>query len=180
MAVEERCYLVHFDDGQERECASNILKVDSSSASIHPDMSLPIHEVVQNVWTVEEADGNPDVLDSEEAEDMPNVRSKEEEAEAAEEEQNTMESETDAEANEVPSAVENVIEGTEGNEAVQNNNAASGDVHDLDSRMPGQLPTEASATVKDYHWIKKAARRQQRKKPQVTVTSRMWKAVDSH
>jgi hypothetical protein len=91
------------------------------------------------------------VLDSEEAEDMPNVRSKEEEAEAAEEEQNTMESETDAEANEVPSAVENVIEGTEGNEAVQNNNAASGDVHDLDSRMPGQLPTEASATVNDYH-----------------------------
>jgi hypothetical protein len=178
-AVGERCYLVHFDDGQERECASNILKVESSSASIPLDMPLPTREVVQSVTTVEKAAGNPDVLDSEEAKDMLDVRPEEEEAEAAEVPDNAMEVEADT----APGAVENGIEGTEGNEAVQNNNAAegtegngvnSGDIHDPDGRMPGQLPTEASATVKDYHSIKKAANEKIAALvgSEVTVTSR--------
>jgi hypothetical protein len=187
-AVGERCYLVHYDDGQERECASNILKVESSTASIPPDMPLPICEVVRDFSAVEEAAGDPDALDSEEAEDMPDIRPEEEEAEAAAEEQNPMETEDDAEANVAPSAVDNVIEGTEGNgEAVQNNNEAPGDVHDPNGRMPEQLPMEASATVKDYHSIKKAAKEKNAALvgSEVTVTSRKngsltWKVVESH
>ncbi len=49
-----------------------------------------------------------------------------------------METEADAEANVAPSAVGDAIEGTEGNkEAVQNNNEASGEVHDPNGRMLG-------------------------------------------
>jgi hypothetical protein len=118
------------------------------------------------VTTVEEAAGNPDVLDSEEVKDMPDVRPEEEEAEAAEVPENAMEVEVEAET--APGAVENGIEGTKGNEAVQNNNAAegtegnganSGDVHDPDGRIPGQLPSETSATVKDHHSFKKGSKR---------------------
>jgi hypothetical protein len=168
----------------KRECASNILKVESSTASIPPDMPLPIREVVRDVSAVEEAAGDPDALDSE----MPDIRPEEEEAEAAAEEQNAMETEDDAEANVAPSAADNVIEGTEGNgEAVQNNNEAPGDVHDPNGRMPGQLPTEASATVKDYYSIKKAAKEKIAALvgSEVTITSRKngsltWKVVESH
>jgi len=170
-AVGERRYLVHFDDGQERECPSNVLKVESASASIPPDMPLPIREVIQNVSVVEDAAGNPDLLDSEEAEDMPHVRPEEEEAEAAEEEQHAMESE--AEANEADG--NEAVGFNEEDQGVQNNNAASGAVvHDLDGRMQGQLPTEASATVKDYHSIKKAAKEKiaALTGSEVTVTSR--------
>ena len=183
-AVGERRYLVHFDDGQERECPSNVLKVESASTSIPPDMPLPIREVIQNVSVVEDAAGNPDLLDSEDAEDMPDVRPEEEEAEAAEEEQHAMESE--AEANKANG--NEALGFNEEDQGVQNNNAASGAVvHDPDGRMQGQLPTEASATVKDYHSIKKAAKEKiaALAGSEVTVTSRKngsltWKVVESH
>ncbi len=53
--------------------------------------------------------------------------------------------------------------------------------------MPGQLPTEASATVKDYHSIEKAVKEKiaAHVGSEVTVTSRKngsltWKVVDCH
>ena len=124
------------------------------------------------------------MLDSEDAEDMPDVRPEEEEAEAAEEEQHAMESE--AEANKADG--NEAVGFNEEDQGVQNNNAASGAVvHDPDGRMPGQLPTEASATVKDYHSIKKAAKEKiaALAGSEVTVTSRKngsltWKVVESH
>jgi hypothetical protein len=56
-AIGEKCYLVRFDDGQEKECSSNILKVESSSANLSPDMLLPVHEVTRDMSAVEEAAG---------------------------------------------------------------------------------------------------------------------------
>jgi hypothetical protein len=90
-AIGEKCYLVRFDDGQEKECSSNILKVESSSASLPPDMPLPVREVTRDMSAVEEAAGDPDVLDGEEVEDMPAIRPEEEDAEAADEEGNPFE-----------------------------------------------------------------------------------------
>jgi hypothetical protein len=169
-AAGERCNLVRFDDGQEKECSSNILKVESLSASLPPDIPLPACNVIRDVSAVEEAAGDPDVLDNEEVKDMPAIRPEEEDVETAEEEDNQVETD----AVEVPS------EGAEVNEdAVPNNNAEAlqqngeitlpnntaealqnnNDVHDPNGRMPKQLPTEASA---NYHSIKK----QQRKKLQ--------------
>jgi hypothetical protein len=40
-AVGERRYLVRFNNGEEKECASNILKVESALASLPPDMPMP-------------------------------------------------------------------------------------------------------------------------------------------
>ena len=151
----------------------NTLKVESLSASLPPDIPLPACNVIRDVSAVEEAAGDPDVLDNEEVKDIPAIRPEEEDVETAEEEDNQVETD----AVEVPS------EGAEVNEdAVPNNNAEAlqqkgeitlpnntaealqnnNDVHDPNGRMPKQLPTEASAKVKDYHSIKK----QQRKKLQ--------------
>jgi hypothetical protein len=70
----ERCYLVHFDDGQEKECSFNISKVESFSSSLPLDIPLPAHDVVWDISAVEKASGDPDVLDNEEVEDMPAIR----------------------------------------------------------------------------------------------------------
>jgi hypothetical protein len=70
--------LVHFDDGQEKECSLNILKVESLFSSLPLDIPLPAHDVVWNISAVEEASGDPDVLDNEEVEDMPAIRLEEE------------------------------------------------------------------------------------------------------
>jgi hypothetical protein len=139
-AKGEKCYLVCFDDGQEKECSSNILKVESLSASLPPDMLLPVREVTWDVSAVEESAGDPDKLDNEEAEDMPAIRPEEEDAEAAEEEPNALETDANVEVNVAPTAVNNLVGGIEGNkEAVQNNSEVSGDVHDPNGRMPGQI-----------------------------------------
>ncbi len=83
--------MVHFDNGEERECASNVLKVESSLASIPPDIPLPVREPIRGVIAIHEAAGDPEVQDAEETEDMPTVRPEEEDAEAAEEQSNEIE-----------------------------------------------------------------------------------------
>ena len=172
-AMGEKCYLVRFDDGQEKECSSNILKVESSSASLPPDMPLPVREVTRDMSAVEEAAGDPDVLDGEEVEDMPAIRPEEEDAEAADEEGNPFE--TDVPNNDAEDDV-----------AMPNRNAEN-EIHDPNGRMPGQLPTEASSVVKDYHSIKRAAKEKIAALvgTEVTVTSRKngclrWTVVDCH
>jgi hypothetical protein len=90
-AVGERCYLVHFDDGEEKECASNVLKVESALVSLPPDMPLPAVTTVRESRAFEEAEGDPDLPDADKAEDLPTLRPEEEEAEVAEEERNEIE-----------------------------------------------------------------------------------------
>jgi hypothetical protein len=179
-AVGERCYLVGFDDGQEKECSSNILKVESVSASLLPDIPVPARDVLRDVSAAEEAAGTLDVLDNEKVEDMPDIRPEEEYAEAAEKEDNSL----DMDAVEVPSEGGEVNEDTAPNnnaEALQQNgeiaipeSTAEQNIHEPNGRMPGQLPTEASATVKDYYSIKKAAKEKIAALvgTEVTVTSR--------
>ena len=75
-AIEERHYLFHFNDGQEIECSSNILKVESLPATLPPGILLPAHNVIQDISAVVEAAGDPDVLDNEEMEYMPAIREK--------------------------------------------------------------------------------------------------------
>ena len=166
-AIGERCYLVRFDDGQEKECSSNILKVEGLSSSLPLDILLPAHGVVWDISAVEEASGDPDVLDNQEVEDMPAIRPEEEDAEAANEEENL--SDTDSLKEPV--------------EALQNKN----DIHDPNEQILGQIPMEASAMVKDYHSIKNAAKEKIAALvgTQVTVTSRKngclaWTVVESH
>ncbi len=48
-AVGERRYLVRFDNGQEKELPSNVLKVESAAASIPPDMPLPDRQHIRDV-----------------------------------------------------------------------------------------------------------------------------------
>jgi hypothetical protein len=44
-------------------------------------------------------------------------------------------------------------------EAINNApNSTNENAHDPNGRMPGQIPTAAAASVKDYHSIKKAAK----------------------
>jgi hypothetical protein len=140
-AIGEKCYLVRFDDGQEKECSSNILKVESSSASLPPDMPLPVREVTRDMSAVEEAAGDPDVLDGEEVEDMPAIRPEEEDAEVLDE-LNGGEAE----------------EANKREAAVNKPDGANENIHDPNGRMPGQLPKAADAVQKDYHSIKKAAK----------------------
>ncbi len=121
-AMGERCYLVHFDDGQETECSTKILKVESLSASFPLDIPVPAHDEVWVISAVEEASGDSDML-----EDMPAIRPEEEDAEAANEEENL--SDTDS--------------SKETGEALQIIN----DIHYPNEKMPGQIPMEASAII---------------------------------
>jgi len=144
-AVGERRYMVRFDNGQEKELPSNVLKVESALASIPPDVPIPVvANVAQGSQMQEEADASADLLEaSEEAEDLPALRPEEEDAVAAEEELITTESDDPA-----------------GDEATPTpeNTTAEMPVHDPNGRMPGQLPTEAAASHKDYHTVKRIAK----------------------
>jgi len=144
-AVGERRYMVRFDNGQEKELPSNVLKVESALASIPPDVPIPVvANVAQGSQMQEEADASADLLEaSKEAEDLPVPRPEEEDAVAAEEELITTESDDPA-----------------GDEATPTpeNTTAEMPVHDPNGRMPGQLPTEAAASHKDYHTVKRIAK----------------------
>jgi hypothetical protein len=139
-AVGEKRYLVRFDNGQEKECPSNILKVESSAASIPPDIPLPARqENLASVTAIMENEA--DVQDIEETEDLPAVRPEEEDAEVLDE----------LNGGEAKEANERVA-------AVNKPDGANENIHDPNGRMPGQLPKAADAVQKDYHSIKKAAK----------------------
>ncbi len=127
---------MRFDNGEEKECASNILKVESALARLPFDMPLPALDSVRENRAFEKAEGDPDLPDQEEAEDLPTLRPEEEDAEVVEEERNEME-----------------VADMDDDEAINNNEAPMAPdeaVHDPNGRMPGQLPTAATASVKDY------------------------------
>jgi hypothetical protein len=164
--------MVRFD--QEKELPSNVLKVESALASIPPDVPIPVvANVAQGSQMQEEADASADLLEaSEEAEDLPVLRPEEEDAVAAEEELITTESDDPA-----------------GDEATPTpeNTTAEMPVHDPNGRMPGQLPTEAAASHKDYHTVKRIAKEKVAALvgTEVVITSRKngsmkWTVVASH
>jgi len=133
-AVGENKYLVRSNNGEEKECSSNILKVEHIAASLPPDVPVPIPENVREEVMLEGAIAEIE-HDAEEGEDLPDIRPEEEDVEQEEE----ME-----EQNEEPCAEE-----SNQNEATQN---------DAEGRMSGELPTAEQSSVKDYHSIKKAAK----------------------
>ncbi len=107
------------------------MKGESVLASILPDIQVTAPETVVEARMQDDADA--DLQDSEEAEDLSAMMPEEEDAMAAEEECNDTESD-------------------DGVDEVETPNSINGDpVHDLNGRMPQQLPTEATALHKDYH-----------------------------
>lgn len=82
-AIGEKKYLVKFDDGSEKECSSNILRVERSHASIPPDVPLPPQ--VPHEHRVEVSEVLEEVADQDEEEAL-GVSPDEEEIEAEAEE----------------------------------------------------------------------------------------------
>jgi hypothetical protein len=132
-AVGEKRYLIRFDNGEEKELPSAVLKVESIAASIPPDIPLPVAQNVREEALLENAtaDAEQDAVDTEH---MPDARPEEEEQEVDEEANGGQEDEVQPDSN--------------GAQEIDN-----------EGRMPGQLPTAAEQTsAKDYHSIKKAAK----------------------
>jgi hypothetical protein len=133
-AVGEKKNLVRFDNGEEKECSSNILKVEHIAASLPPDIPIPVPENIREVAMLEDAVAEFE-QDTEEAEYLPDTRPEEEDVELEEETEQQNEEQQGEKSNE--------------NEAAQN---------DTEGRRSGQLPTAEQSTVEDYHSIKKAAK----------------------
>jgi hypothetical protein len=78
-AVGEKRYLVRFDNGEEKELASSVLKVESMVASIPPDVLAPLPRNIREEAVLETAD---ELLnDDDELEHLPDSRPEAEEAE---------------------------------------------------------------------------------------------------
>ncbi len=83
-AVGEKKYLVRFDNGEERELPSAVLKVEHAAASIPLDIPIPTAENIREEALLENAVAEIE-QDSAETEDMPDARPEEEEQELEEE-----------------------------------------------------------------------------------------------
>jgi hypothetical protein len=129
----EKKYLVRFDNGEERELPSAVLKVEQATASIPPDIPIPTAENVRDEAIMENAIAEVE-QDSGETEDIPDARPEEEEQGLEEEAASTIEDDVQ----EAPNGAQE---------------------NDSEGQMPGQLPTAAEkSSAKDYHSIKKAAK----------------------
>jgi hypothetical protein len=161
-AVGEKKYLVRFDNGEERELPSAVLKVEQATASIPPDIPIPTAANIREEALLENAIAEVE-QDSAEAEDMPDARPEEEEQELEEEA-----------ANAVDDDVQEASSGAQEN--------------DNDGRMPGQLPTAAEqSSIRDYQTIKRAAKEKVAALVghEVTVGTRKngsmkWKVIATH
>jgi hypothetical protein len=141
-AVGEKKYLVRFDNGEEKECPSNILKVESIVTSLPPDEQIPIAQNVREEAIIAAEIGEAE-QDVDEAEDLPATRPEEKELEEEDSEPEG------AVPDESMPAEQQTGEADAGNTEQSNDN---------EGRIPGQLPTAEQSTVKDYHSIKKAAK----------------------
>jgi hypothetical protein len=65
-AVGEKKYLVRFNDGNEKECSSALLRVEKSHASLPPDVPVHMPENIQH--RVDVADVEEEVADQEDEE----------------------------------------------------------------------------------------------------------------
>jgi hypothetical protein len=66
-AVGELKYLVHFDDGTEKECPAEVLRVEKVVENLPPDIQLPALSNTVEAAEVQEADEEIVVQDEEEA-----------------------------------------------------------------------------------------------------------------
>jgi hypothetical protein len=69
-AVGGKKYLVRFDNGEEKECPSNILKVESIVTSLPPDVQIPIAQNVREEAIIAAEIGEAE-QDVDEAQDIP-------------------------------------------------------------------------------------------------------------
>ena len=167
-SVGENRYLVRFDNGEEKELPSAVLKVESIVAALPPDTLIPVARDVQEERMLLDAVAEQ-LIDDHEEEDLPDQLPDSEEAEAEEEMQNAAEENGTSEEE-----MENVLEenGTAAEEmqnAAQKNgtaeeemeNAATENGNDAHGQMPGQLPTEAAVDAnngpRDYVSLKRLA-----------------------
>jgi hypothetical protein len=76
--------LVRFDNAEEKECSSNILKVEHIAASLPPDIPILVPENIREAAMLEDVAAEVE-QDTEEAEDLPEARPEEEDVELEEE-----------------------------------------------------------------------------------------------
>ncbi len=69
-AVGENKCLVRFDNGEEKECSSNNLKVQHIAASLPPNILIPVPENVREEAILDDAIGEME-QDVEETEGLP-------------------------------------------------------------------------------------------------------------
>jgi hypothetical protein len=79
-AVGEKKYLVRFDNGEEKECSSKVLKVENIAASLPADITISVQENVREEAILNAAIGEME-QDAEETEDLPARRPEEDELE---------------------------------------------------------------------------------------------------
>jgi hypothetical protein len=180
-SIGENCYLVSFDNGEEKELSSSVLKIENIIAALPPDALLPVPQSIQEERMLEDATAEELPEDNKEA-DLPTQLPDSDEAEvelelqfAAKEEANPGTSNPDA---------YNPVE-----EEANNNTTNEADVH---GRMPGQLPTVADVvendnTTRDCATVKWLAMERIAALLGTTVTvaaahrnSITWKVVDKH
>ena len=70
--------MVRFDNREERECSSNVLKVEHIAASLPPDIPIPVPENVREEAILNAAIGEME-QDVEKTEDLPARRPEEDE-----------------------------------------------------------------------------------------------------
>jgi hypothetical protein len=70
-AVGKWKYLVHFDDGTEKECPSAVLKVEKVVANLPPDVQVPAPSNTVKAAEVQEAED--EIVDQDEEEALPEV-----------------------------------------------------------------------------------------------------------
>ena len=190
--------MVRFDNGEEKELPSAVLKVESIVAALPPDTLIPVARDVQEERMLLDAVAEQ-LIDDHEEEDLPDQLPDSEEAEAEEEMQNAAEENGTSEEE-----MENVLEenGTAAEEmqnAAQKNgtaeeemeNAATENGNDAHGQMPGQLPTEAAVDAnngpRDYVSLKRLALEKVAALRGTIVTvgtarggGMSWKVIDSH
>ncbi len=157
-SVGENHYLVRFDNGEEKELSSSVLKVESITVALPPDALLPVPQGIQEERMLEDAIAEELPEDNEE-EDLPTQLPDSDEAEVELELQFALKEEAN------PGTSNHNASNTSGSnpdasdpveEEANNNNTNEADAH---GRMPGQLPTVADIvendnTTRDYATVK--------------------------
>ncbi len=170
LSVGENRYLVRFDNGEEKELPSAVLKVESIVAALPPDALLPVACDMQEERLLLDAVAEQ-LIDDHEEEDLPDQLPDSGEAEAEEEMQNAAEENGTAEE--------------------EMENAADENGNDAHGQIPGQLPTEAAVDAnngpRDYVSLKRLALEKVAALRGTIVmvgTARgggmSWKVIDSH
>jgi hypothetical protein len=172
----ENCYLVRFDNGEEKELPSSVLKVENIIAALPPDALLPVPQGIQEERMLEDAIAE-DLPEDNEEEDLPTHLPDSDEAEVELELQFASKEVAPADASD-PIA-----------EEANNNTTNEADAH---GRMPGQLPTvadvvENDSTARDYATVKRLAKERIAALLGTTVTisaarvsTITWKVVEKH